>query len=370
MNKRHLLIIFAVVVIVALAAYSLILKPFLIDSGIEQEYTILSPVYHVDKIYKSMKGPSSVNNITFPGVAEDELIWITGFKAVMVGEDGNTPVSQEFMCHSNLDIDIKKHKKIVGWDKTRTSSRLFTLSQGQYEIDFPEGFGIPLIGKEKLKLVTQVLNLNDRENEHYVRHKITVKYVRESDATEPLKPLVQTGAVGVKLLKGEDGYFGIKETDENLHGSSCLPGETATRHSYKDRFGRVFTGHWVVEPGREENHTNVTKFINIPYDTTIHYIAVHLHPFAESLKFVDLTTGKTLFHSKVRAPEDRIGINHVEYFESTEGLPVYKDHQYQLISVYNNTSEEPQDSMAVMYLYILDKEFNRDLVVSRYNNKS
>jgi len=370
MNKRHLLIFFAVVVIAALAAYLLILKPFQFDGGIEQDYTILSPVYHVDKIYKSMKGPSGMNSITFPGVGGDELIWITGFKAVMVGKDGKTPVSQEFMCHSNLDIDIKKHKKLMGWDKIRTSSRLFTLSQGQYAINFPDGFGIPVFGKERLRLVTQVLNLNDKENTHDVRHKITIKYVRDKDAKEPLKPLLQTGAVGVKLLKGKDGYFALKDPDENIHGSSCLPGETATGHSYSDRFGRVFTGHWVVEPGREENHTNVTKFINIPYNTTIHYIAVHLHPFAESLKFVDLTTGKTLFKSKVRAPEERIGIDHVEYFESTEGLPVYKDHQYQLISVYNNTSEEPQDSMAVMYLYILDKEFNRDLVVSRNNDKS
>lgn len=365
--KKSLTILISIILIAAVGAFAFFFGPWASGSP-EKEYTIISPVYHVDRIYRSMKGPSSVNDFKFPGVTDDEMIWITGFKAVMVGEDGKTPVSQEFMCHSNLDIDMKTHRKLLGWDKTRTSSRLFTLSQGQYEIKFPEGYGIPLFGKEKLKLVTQVLNLNDYENEHDVRHKITIQYVRDKDAEKPLKPLIQSGAVAVKLVEGEEGYYGLKDPDEEIHGSSCLEGESASRHLYNDRFGRKFTGHWVVEPGIEENKSNVTKFIRVPYDTTIHYIAVHLHPFAESLKLVDLTTGKTLFTSKVRAPEDRIGIEYVDYFESEEGIPVYKDHQYQLISVYNNTSDEPQDSMAVMYLYLLDKEFNRDLLVSGINN--
>ena len=366
--KKSLFIIISLAVIVAIGAYALFLSPK-VSGGIEKEYTLVSPIYHVDKIYKSMMGPSSVNNFKFPGVEDNEIVWITGFKAVMVGEDGKTPVSQEFMCHSNLDIDIKRHRKLVGWNKTRTSSRLFTLSQGQYEIEFPEGYGIPLFGKEKLKLATQVLNLNDEDNKHNVRHQITVKYIRDKDAKEPLKPLLQTGAVGVKLIDGKDGYFGHENPNEDIHGSSCLAGVSASGHQYNDKFGRTFTGHWVVEPGIEKNKTNVTKFIRLPYDTSIHYIAVHLHPFAESLKLVDITTGETLFKSKVRAPENRIGIEFVDYFESKEGIPVYKGHQYQLISVYNNTSGEPQDSMAVMYLYILDKEFNRDLLVSRNNDK-
>ncbi len=34
----------------------------------------------------------------------------------------------------------------------------------------------------------------------------------------------------------------------------------------------------VVQPGREENHTRVTEIMNLPFDTKIHYIAVHMHP--------------------------------------------------------------------------------------------
>jgi hypothetical protein len=103
----------------------------------------------------------------------------------------------------------------------------------------------------------------------------------------------------------------------------------------------------------------VTEFLNLPFDTTAHYIAVHLHPFAESLELIDRTTGETVFRAKVDGADGRIGIDRVDYLESAEGIPFYKDHQYELVSVYDNTSGEAQDSMAVMYLYLLDKNFRR-----------
>jgi hypothetical protein len=99
--------------------------------------------------------------------------------------------------------------------------------------------------------------------------------------------------------------------------------------------------------------------MNLPFDTTVHYIAIHLHPFAESLELRDLTTQTTVFKSTVRSPFDRIGIDHVEYFSSEAGIPVFKDHEYELVSVYNNTTAEDQDSMAVMFLYSLDKELQK-----------
>ena len=369
MNRTALIAIVTVLLILAAAGFFLVLFPN-ISKSLEKEYTVLSPVYYVDRIYMSMKGPSSSDKLKLPGVADNDLIWITGFKAIMVGEDQNEQISQEFMCHSNLDINIKKHKELMGWKKNNPSRRLFTLSQGQYSIKFPEGYGIPIFGSEALKLTTQVLNLNDTENKHKVRHKVTLNYIEDKDLKEPLKPLMQIAAVGLKLVEGKDGYYNIERPNEDIHGSSCLLGESASGGGvrYRDKFGRKFTGHWVVEPGKEVNYTNTTRYLSVPYDTTIHYIAVHLHPFAETLELVDITSGETVFRSNVTAPEDRIGITHVEYFESKEGLPLYKDHEYQLISTYNNTSDMPQDSMAVMYIYVLDKEFNHDYIVSSHQD--
>lgn len=311
----------------------------------EGELTVLSDTYEINRIYKSMKGPASVHEIVLSETKDPELLWITGFKAVMVGPDGKTPMSQEFMCHSNLDV--------------KTTQRLFTLSQGQYEIRFPEGYGIPLYSTERLSLTTQVLNLNDAENDYKVRHKVGISYVKDSDLKTPMKPLIPVAAYGLKLLEGKDGYYGVSEPDKDSRGSSCLLGENADTHVHEDSYKRKFTGHWVVKPGREVNHTLVTKLLNVPYDTTIHYIAVHLHPFAESLELRDLTTGETVFKSRVRSPKGRIGIDEVEHYSSEEGIPIFKGHEYELISIYNNTTNEDQDSMAVMFLYLLDKNFER-----------
>jgi len=328
-------------------------------SSIEKSKTVLSKTYHLDQIYKSMKGPKSTQKVYLLESDRPELLWLTGYKAVMVGEDGETQMPQEFMCHSNLDFNVGNHKKLFGWKYNNPTTRLFTLSQGQFEVRFPEGFGFPMMSDEQFSLTTQVLNLNHPDKQFKLRHKISFEYIKDTELKDPLKPLFMISAYGLKLLEGKDGYFNVAHASEEQHGESCLIGENADASVLKDRYQRKFAGHWVVKPGREVNNTHATKMLNVPYDTTIHYIAVHLHPFAESLELKDLTTGKTVFKSDVEWEKGKIGIKKVQYYSSKEGIPIYKDHEYQLISVYNNTTDEDQDSMAVMFLYVLDKEFQR-----------
>ena len=49
----------------------------------------------------------------------------------------------------------------------------------------------------------------------------------------------------------------------------------------------------------------------------------------------------------------------MDSFASAEGIPIYKSHGYELIAIYDNTSGEPQDSMAVMFLYAADPAFTK-----------
>jgi hypothetical protein len=281
------------------------------------------------------------------------------------------------MCHTNLDVDPTDHGGRFGAKKAITG-RLFTLSQGQYRIDMPAGFGIPVQSDEPIAVNTQVLNLNMTEGKKKVRHRVLMRYVRDAEVKKPMKPLYVAGAYGLKLLEGDDGHYGLESKHEGHHGhhgyrgnhregadasevdhTACLPGKNAGTNSFDDGQGRVFTGHWVVEPGREVNHTRVTELMDLPFDTTLHYVAVHLHPFAESLELKDLTTGKTAYKAKTRQADKGVGLAHVDFYSSPEGIPLYKDHEYEIISVYNNTSGKPQDSMAVMNLYLLDQEFKR-----------
>src|SRR5687767_11384918 len=172
----------------------------------DQKRTLISKTYFVDRKYSSMKGPQSTQEFTIGDPSKPELVWVTGYEAVMVGKDGDTPMPQDFMCHSNLDVDPLKHRASMQVEPG-ISGRLFTLSQGQLTISFPDGFGIPLISSEPLSLTTQVLNLNEEGKQFNVRHKVTVKYLKDADA-KGVKPLFQKSVYGLKLLEGKDGFFG------------------------------------------------------------------------------------------------------------------------------------------------------------------
>lgn len=324
---------------------------------------VLSEPYTIDRIYKSMAGPEGVQQIRLSSGDVPELLWITGYRVTVVGADGQAAVSQEFMCHNNLDFAPAVHARLFD-HATLATSRLFTLSQGQFATELPKGFGLPVMSNEPLVLTTQVLNHNHPDINIQVRHKVSIDFVRDKELTEPMRALFPTYGFVVALVAGKDGNFGTDDATETQKHASCLPGVQApnvknNQAFYDDGHGRTVTGHWVVKPGHEERHTLVTSMMRVPYDTRIHFIGVHLHPFARSLELRDLNTGKTVFRSHARNPATGIGLDHVETFASREGLPVYKDHEYELVSVYENGSGLEQDAMATMFFYLEDKMFQK-----------
>ncbi|MFP8878739.1 MAG: hypothetical protein VCE43_04375 [Myxococcota bacterium] len=40
------------------------------------------------------------------------------------------------------------------------------------------------------------------------------------------------------------------------------------------------------------------------------------------------------------------------HVSSADGIPIYRDHEYELISIYNNSSGVDQDAMATMFSYV------------------
>ncbi|MCU1350110.1 MAG: hypothetical protein JWO56_3140, partial [Acidobacteria bacterium] len=75
---------------------------------------ILSPIYTIDKIYKSMEGPYELQTITLEPDAKPELLWVKSVHVDIVNEDGKTAAPSEFMCHMNLDLDSSKHQQLLG----------------------------------------------------------------------------------------------------------------------------------------------------------------------------------------------------------------------------------------------------------------
>ena len=342
--------------------------------GLVQRREIVSKPYHIDGMYASMRGPSGFDHANLLETERPELLWITGYKTEVVDAGTQEPLSQEYMCHANLDFDAKKYYEHFPWAPP-ISGRLFTLSQGQQEIHFPPGMGIPVRSDMQLSLATQVLNLNLPDIDLTVKHKVEIEFVRDSDLNPyreqhpgwEVLPLFQTAVQGFKALENAR-YYGVPHDDADPHelGEGCGVGMSAIEGDVdEDSHGQKFTAHWVVPPGREVNKTNVTRFLNLKKDTRAHYIATHLHPMAESLTLHDLTTDEQVYQSTVRNSPERIGIDEVDVYSSNEGIPLKAGHEYMLTSVYDNQLDKDVDSMAVLYLYAHDVDFDRERALSR-----
>jgi hypothetical protein len=337
----------------------------------EKRLYVLSKVYTIDRKYRSMEGPSSIQKVFLGNRSAAELLWITGIRTEMVMEDGTTPQLPELMCHVNVDLDTNLHQALFDLPRP-TATRLMTLSQGMLAARLPAGFGFPIASNEPLLLFTQVLNHNiEHPNNMKVRHRVTFEYVRDADLKVPMKALFNLGASGMVQLNDKVALAsmgGAPPTSAAVagehHGASCLIGTRAPQAmagsaDYVDPAGRHMTGHWIVPPGRQVNASDITWFLNLPFNTRLHYAAVHLHPFAESLSVRDVTTGEVVVQSRAANPAKGIGLTSVETFTSSQGVPMYQDHKYELVSNYNNTSGANADSMASVFLGLDDLEFVR-----------
>lgn len=326
---------------------------------LEREF--LSPVYTIDRKYRSMEGPGSLQEVYLGDTQSPELLWLIGVRTEIVGADGKTPQLPELMCHVNIDVDGPRHKALFGVQRL-VGDRVVTLSQGILATRLPAGFGFPLASTEPLTLFTQVLNHNiQNPGKLRVRHRVTFTYVRDRDLSTPMKALFPLGVSGTVLLEQTRLSAPRAQATDN-HGQSCLiaqraPNAIQTGSDYLDPQGRKLTGHWVVPPGRQVNHSDVTWFMSLPYDTRLHYAAVHLHPFAESLALRDVTADKTIFTARAVNPRGKVGLEKVDTFLSREGIALLHDHQYELVSVYNNNTAENHDSMASVFLGLEDREF-------------
>jgi hypothetical protein len=195
--------------------------------------TIVSPRYRIDGIHRSMKGPQSAGRIvTGDPKGQNELLWITAHYTEIVEGDSDQVTSPEFMCHSNLDFAGG-----MTYENRRgraTRQRMFTLSQGQMQVRFPEGYGIPIESRRNIRLGTQVLNLNPQPHAMSVRHRAVIEYERQSDLASPMKPLIVITAQGLKAVD-ESG------TARQASGANHRPHSGAANH---DRVEPGGVGAW------------------------------------------------------------------------------------------------------------------------------
>lgn len=353
MHRRQLALIAVVIALVGPAVYSLT-RP----DPKTSDLTLLSGGYRLDKIYRSMEGPWSVQRdiqLQAPGPkSQSSVVWITGIDTQVVDATKQTPVSQEFFCHSNLTFADQKQPA----DKLHIAGRLFTLAPGRSSIELPPGFGVPVPSDAPLDYVTMSLNLNPRSEAMNVRMRTTVHTIAGDQPNAPTKALFRRAlyvlqrdsnsnhlSCNAKSMMGDHVGLGCGEwTKVNMPDGSTVLTPSAG-----------MTNHWNVSRGRHVYTTDITPQLNLPFDTTIHYATIHVHPFARGMELRDLTTGQTVLHFNSQDWPDRVGVSHVDEFKSVEGVPILRGHRYELTTEYDNTSNSDTDAMAILYLYLLDK---------------
>ncbi len=314
----------------------------------------------IDTIYRSMQGPYEIKHISLD--EKQPVVWISGYSVKLIDANSKSVISPEFMCHNNLNY---YQEDLIPW-KIKTSGandRIFTLSEGQTDLSFPEGFGIPVLGKQKFEMVSQVLNHN------YDTIDVSIQHVAQLEISRvPLIPLYQQSVFVTKQISGSKGDYGTSLLCIPYHlDSSRLDGQQPNHtcevdysesnyDPYQDKYGRKYTGHWKIPYGEETLTTDVTQMLDLQEDTRIHMISVHLHPFGEKLELWDKTENKLLYSAHVEPKDSLLGFKKINFYSNKEGIPVFKDHQYILSSTYNCTdSIEEHTAMAVMYLYLRDQ---------------
>ncbi|RYG42372.1 MAG: hypothetical protein EOO01_23240 [Chitinophagaceae bacterium] len=225
-----------------------------------------------------------------------------------------------------------------------------SLSNGQEDFIFPDGFGIPMRGNDLLTVTTETLNHNVEDANFWVRHEVGLDYRKN---TGGLKPLM-TRTVFVALPFNEKDPY--KEPLDPA-ANSCIPVETKN-HTYDDGKGGKLSGHWVIPPGKSSWRSNINAQLMITDSLRLHAAATHVHPFSTSLSVFDKTAGKEVLRSTMENYTNKTGLKSVSGFASEQGIWLYKNHEYELRQECNNTTGIDQDMMGSMFLFFYDKELD------------
>lgn len=316
----------------------------------KQEYKMLSPTFLIDGIYKSMEGPKSSRYIQLN--QSDALLWITDFEVKAVDAETNAPISKDFICHMNVDInDVNYYSN---WDlKDRIGKqypRLTSLSNGFESYSYPKGYGVPIKGNDYLYITSQALNHNYPSIFKKVKHEVTITHEKYDGSQKPL--LSKT--VFIQLPYDKNNPF---QEPLSKGSNQCIPVETKN-HSYVDKEGNVLSGHWVIPKGKNTYRSSIDEQLDLKDSLRLHFSAIHVHPFATSIALYDKTTNENLFKSAISNYKDKIGLIKVQPFSSVEGVWLFANHKYELILEVDNTSRVNQDMMGSMFLFFYDEELD------------
>ena len=319
-----------------------------------ESYSMISPTFYIDGIYKSMEGPKSSNYVQLS--KDSTLLWLTGFHVKALDAKSGNTISNDFVCHTNVDFnDVKYYSQFQLKDRIgKQFPRMTSLSHGMENFSFPKGYGVPMIGNDLLFVTTQSLNHNIPDASQMIKHEVNIDFAKQKN----YKPLMSRTAFIMLPYDKSDPFKQPVDPGAN----QCIPVETKN-HSYEDGSGKVLSGHWVIPKGKNTYRSSVDAQLQIKDSLRLHAAAIHVHPFATSITLFDKSLQKAVFTSLVTNHKDKTGLTNIEPFSSEEGIILYHNHDYEIVLTVNNTTAEEQDMMGSMFLFFYDAEL--DAILNR-----
>ena len=311
--------------VIRLFALLAIVVPFGVAAAAEQTRVIDLNDLLIEGIYRSMEGPVKEDGevqLLDPGTSD--YLWITRFRTEVL-DAGRRPTRQEFLCHSGVIDD--------------SGGPVLSIAQGQEEIVFPERWALRL-PNQNLKVLGMVLNNNYADMREMVNIRATISFFDDASAREwKTRPLRLTAAtIHVPTVHAPDA-------DPEV---SCLPADPG--HKSK------VTSHWMVPPGKHRYSSPVRDLppFWIEEDTRIHYIWMHVHPYARSMELRDVTAGETVWRGEVHNHATLAAVLGTDHYADANGTPLYADHDYEVSTIYDNPTDHDIDAMAALWIYVAD----------------
>lgn len=295
------------------------------------------------------------------------LYWLKGVKLDVLDENDKPLPTAEFVCHYNLDVVPEFRNQLFAQGERCVGSRIATITQGQTEIMFPEGFAVPVASSETWSMVFQAAN-RTTDAHRRVKHRCTMYFLKDSELVHPVTALHWFTPYVTVVIDKASQEAAKREKD---WCPSCLgmaagvnaPNNTSNG-TFSDSFGQRLSGHWVVPPG-EHKWTTMVGDRDPTFsakDRVIHAVWSHVHPMCSALTMYKCSGPKRepVFSNKVQTRvRPGLEIENIQFLSSKAGIPLEHGARYELEATYDNLTDQPLDSMAVAGIFFEDPTFAR-----------
>jgi hypothetical protein len=238
--------------------------------------------------------------------------WVRSLRVDVTDEKGASASGRGILCHTVLrSAEQGPGVELPAYGLSETPISLSTDENGA-AIELPDGFGLRVDTSTEYHFQGR-LQSSDVKNDGLYTFKIAYDFVPEGESA-PLKTLK---SFRVLLDRQKDP----------------LP-----------------DGQWPLTPGRH----SFSYGFGSPDDLDVHLLSFHFHQYATAVELIDAKSGKVLYHGDATPRPD--GFSSRPFYSSAEGFPLTKDARYIFRGFFDNTSQLPQKTMAVMWIYASKRE--------------